>query len=127
MKKETLIWFEQAEEDYKSIASLLKDKRYHGAVLFAQQSVEKIIKAYIIETKNIPPLKSHRIEKLIKEAGLDLGEIDNPDVVDLSKAYTWVRYPDLGRAHFPNQHEAEKLIKIAKKVYQWVKKTLKNS
>src|SRR3989344_7868771 len=126
MRKETSIWFDQAEEDFKSIDSLLKDKRYHGAVLLTQQAVEKILKAYIIEKNQKMPLKTHRIEKLIYEAHLDLKEIKNPNVVELSKAYTWVRYPDLSRKHFPTQQDAENLIQVANNVYLWIKQKLIN-
>lgn len=42
MKKETKVWYQQAEDDYKNGKLLAKSKSYRGAVLFAQQSVEKI-------------------------------------------------------------------------------------
>ncbi|PJC31883.1 hypothetical protein CO051_03695 [Candidatus Roizmanbacteria bacterium CG_4_9_14_0_2_um_filter_39_13] len=62
MREESSLWFNQAGEDFKSIDSLLRDKRYHGAVLFAQQAIEKILKAYIIERNQTLPLKTHRID-----------------------------------------------------------------
>ncbi|MBI5122318.1 HEPN domain-containing protein [Candidatus Roizmanbacteria bacterium] len=71
MKKETKVWYQQAEDDYKNGKLLAKSKSYRGAVLFAQQSVEKILKAYIIEYKNEIPRKTHRIEILIKDARLN--------------------------------------------------------
>ena len=51
-------------------------KRYRGAVLFAQQAVEKIIKGYIVENRSKSPRRIHAIEELIKDAGLDVSEIE---------------------------------------------------
>lgn len=52
MKKETKVWFDIAEEDFKDMIIMKKARRYRGAVFFGQQAVEKIIKAYIVEYKN---------------------------------------------------------------------------
>jgi len=126
MKKEAQVWFDLAESDYKDAFLLWQSHRYSGAVFFFQQAVEKILKAYIVEQKEKIPLKTHRIELLIKEAGLDPNEIDSPQVEELSKAYIRVRYPDLNRQYYTSYERVEPLIIIAKKVYLWVKNKLIN-
>ena len=126
MKKETKIWYEQAEDDYKNGKLLTKSKSYRGAVLFAQQSVEKILKAYIIEYKNELPRKTHRIEVLIKDAKLNSEELNIRNVEELSKAYTWVRYPDLSQKFYKQKDITNMLLVIADELYLWVKEKFEN-
>ena len=58
MKKATKMWLMLAEEDYKDMQIMIKEARYRGAVFFAQQAVEKIIKAIIhLNIKNLLLLK----------------------------------------------------------------------
>lgn len=106
---------------------MLRERRYRAAVLFAQQSVEKIIKAYIIEYKGVMPRKTHIIEDLIKDAKLDLKEIDNIKIEELSKAYVRVRYEDLSQKHYKNSEQVKPLVIMAKKVHIWIEKKLTKS
>lgn len=126
MKKDAQVWFNLAESDYKDAYLLWESHRYGSSVFFFQQAVEKILKAYIVERKNKIPFKTHRIELLIKEADLDLNEIDNPQVEELSKAYIRVRYPDLSRQYYISHEKVEPLVVVAKKTYLWVKNKLRN-
>ena len=124
MKKESQLWFDLAEEDFEDMRIMAESKRLRGAVVFAQQAVEKILKAYIAEfTENTPP-KTHFIEKLIKIANLDLDEVNNPSVENLSTAYSWARYPDIAHVHFNKFDDVKPLLTMAEIVYLWVKQKL---
>lgn len=127
MKKETKLWFDLAEDDYKNALLLWENRRYGATVFFFQQAAEKILKAYIIEFKHKAPVKTHRIELLIREAGLDLEEINKPKTEELSKAYIRVRYPDLSRKYYRKRADIETLVKIAKEVYLWIKNKFKKA
>ena len=127
MKKETKTWLMLAEEDYKDMNIMIKEGRYRGAVFFAQQAVEKIIKALIIEDKNQVPKKTHNIEILLKDADLDKNEIKDIDVSKLTLAYTRVRYSDLSTVHYNTKEKAGKVLEIAQRTYLWVRKKLENS
>jgi len=127
MKKETILWMQQAQEDYDMMLLAWEHHKYNHTVLFGQQAVEKIIKAYIIENRSVAPRKIHFIEVLIKDARLDLSEIKSPDVTRLSFGYTRVRYPDLTKKYYESRIEVNKLFVMAKAVYIWVYKKLKNS
>jgi len=124
MKKEAKLWLNLAKEDFEDMRYMWKVKRYRGAVLFAQQAVEKIIKGYIVENKSKSPRKIHTIEELVKDAGLDILEIGNPEVKELSKAYTRVRYTDLSIQYYPSKGIVEPLLKMAQEIYLWVEKKL---
>lgn len=127
MKKETKVWIEQAEDDYKNCNLLTKSKSYRGAVLFAQQSVEKILKAYILEFKNEIPRKTHRIEHLLKDTELNFDNFDIKHIEELSKSYTWVRYPDMSQRFYTKKDITEMLLVVAKELYLWVKTKFKNN
>lgn len=124
MKKETKVWFDLANDDYQNSLLLWDNHRYAGAVFYSQQSIEKILKAFIVEFKNKLPPKTHRIEFLINESGLDIGEVDNPDVTELSKAYIRVRYPDLNKQYYTSRERVQPLIIMTKKLYLWIKNKL---
>ena len=126
MKKETKVWYEQSEDDYKNYKLLAKSKSYRGAVLFAQQSVEKILKAYIIEYKNEVPKKTHRIEVLLKDAKLNSEKFNIKNVEELSKAYTWVRYPDLSQRFYKQKDITNTLLVVANSLYLWIREKFKN-
>lgn len=127
MKKETKVWLDLAKEDYQDMKIMERNKRYRGAVLFAQQTVEKILKAYIVEYKNVAPRHTHNIELLVKDASLNLNEIDDSEIAELTLAYTRVRYADMSRIHYNTKKEVESLLKIAEKIYLWVKDKLENN
>lgn len=127
MLPEAKLWFDLAEDDFHNAMLLWENHRYGATVFFLQQSVEKILKAYIVEDKRILPRKTHRIEVLINDAGLDLARIDSPKVEELSKAYIRVRYPDLTRQYYQSRTRVEPLVILAKKVYLWVKGEFKKA
>lgn len=126
MKKEAKLWLDLAQEDEESAKLLWENHRYGLAVFLYQQALEKILKSYIVEFKNQAPAKTHRIEVLIEDAGLDLAEIKNPAVEELSKAYIRVRYPDLNKQYFRSRDQAQTLVSVADTVYLWVKTKLTN-
>lgn len=125
MKPETEVWLTLAEDDYQDAKLLWRNHRYGATVFFYQQAVEKILKAYIIESQNVIPPKTHHIELLIKEARLNSDEIGSPSVEELSKSYIRVRYPDLSRQYYTTKDKVEPLVAMAEQVYVWIKNKLK--
>lgn len=125
MKEEAKLWFDLAEEDWENALLLWKNSRYGLTVFSCQQAVEKILKAYIVEYKYKVPPKTHRIEDLIEISGLNLSEIENPQVIELSKAYIRVRHPDLNKQYFRSKELTEPLYNMAEGVYLWVKSKFK--
>jgi len=123
------MWLNLAEEDYTDMIVMQKSRRYRGAVLFSQQAVEKIIKAYIVEHIAIYPRKTHFIEELLKDAKLDFKETDVQikDIKELSKSYTRVRYVDLSQQYYSNKRDTDQLLQTASLLYIWIKKKFKKN
>lgn len=126
MKKETENWIKIAAEDFDGAEYLWKGHRYSAAILFFQQAVEKIVKGYIVEKHSVMPRKTHHIEDLIKDTKLDLNEINNPKVEELTKAFARVRYPDFSKKYYEKRADVEKLVVMSRFIYEWVSKKLKN-
>ncbi len=128
MNEDTKAWLAQAESDFKD-AGLLWDNHRHGAaILFYQQAVEKILKAYIVEKKRKAPRKTHRIEVLLGEAEINDKEIaltTETSIEELSKSYIRVRYPDLNKQYYQKRENAKPVMTLGKELYLWVKNKLK--
>ena len=75
-EKETKEWLNIAKEDKEIAEMTWKTKRYVYAIMFWQQAVEKIIKAYIVEERNILPRKIHDLDQLLQQAKLNIKELD---------------------------------------------------
>lgn len=128
--EEEKIWLTQAESDYRDAKLLWENHRYGASVLFYQQAIEKIIKAYIVKYRRVVPRKSHRIEILLSDAGLDTRGIEEAEGIkaeELSKAYIRVRYPDLNRRYYQRRDRVEPLVKLSEILYIWVKNRFKKS
>lgn len=126
MKKETKEWLNIAKEDKEVAEMTWKTKRYVYTIMFWQQAVEKITKAYIIEFINILPRKTHDIDTLLKQTKLNIGELNIKDTKELTKAFMRTRYEDLSRKYYSDKTKVEPLIKQAQKIYLWIEKLLKN-
>lgn len=128
--QEEVTWLTQAESDYKDAKLLWENHRYGSSLLFYQQAIEKIIKGYIVKYKKVVPRKSHRIEILLNDAGLDAGEVEEAVGIkteELSKAYIRVRYPDLNRQFYQRRERVEPLVKLSESLYLWIKNRFKKN
>lgn len=126
MKTVTKAWIEYAKRDFDDARALIKAKRYHGGLYFLQQSVEKLIKAYILEHVKTQAPFVHDIRYLLEVAGLPITEIQNIDLKELSLVYTRIRYPDMNTKYFSNQKDLEQLVTQFHFLYLWLLKQFKN-
>jgi HEPN domain-containing protein len=124
MKKEATQWLTIAKEDRDLAEEMRKTKRYVYAIMFWQQAVEKILKAYIVEKIDTYPKKTHDLGTLLKQARLKKEELTVEDIKELSLAFTRTRYEDLSRKHYMKRSVVEPLIVKAERLYIWVQNQL---
>lgn len=120
MRQEAKNWWLQAAKDFDAAKYNLKGNRFYLAAFMCQQSVEKAIKALIIQrTEDFP--KIHDLTKLAKmvNAPLEMLEL----CAKINPAYIASRYPDTAKKY--SKKECNELLKYAKKVLEWIKKNLK--
>jgi len=125
MKKETKQWLKISSEDRDIAVEMWQTKRSVYSVMFWQQAVEKILKAYIVEFIDVLPKKTHDIDTLLKQAKLDIKELPFSNVKELSLAFTRTRYEDLSRQHYTKRNIVEPLVVMAEKLYIWIENQLK--
>jgi HEPN domain-containing protein len=114
-------WISSALEDFGSATVLAKVPYYAPACYHCQQSVEKILKAYIIAKENIL-IKTHDLEDLINKCEKhtpDFGKFK--DACEDLTLYTTIRYPPFG-----NLTEQDMLLalKDAQKILEFTKSKL---
>ncbi len=127
VRREVLLWLKTAEEDLVDAEDALRRGRWFRAAFFAQQAVEKALKALFFIVRREEPPRTHSITDLyllLKEAGFSLPEDLEQQICVLSKYYTVTRYPDAANG-LPSESvdkiEAERALEIARKVVNYVR------
>lgn len=124
MKEETNVWLSQAKEHYDDALYLFGGSRYSMAVYCCHQSLEKILKACIVEYKSIVPPKIHNLDTLARQAGLDLSSEKLEDLAEITRHFWRVRYPDFRKYIYTTKEKAEPTINKTKELYLWISNTL---
>ena len=120
MEIEAKNWMRQAEADLRSSENSLDSRDFYVSAFMSQQTVEKALKALVIQTKK-ELVKTHNISKLAKlvEAPKDL----LVKISYLEPVYAQTRYPDVS-SNLPfeefDESDATDFLNTAMEVFQWV-------
>jgi len=128
MRREAHLWIKSAEDDIFDAEIFFEKERYFRTAFFAQQAVEKILKAlFIIMAREDPP-KIHTITELYRDLK-NKSDFSFPEQIEkqlyfLNKFYTVSRYPDAANG-LPSESvdkiEAERALNLAKEVMEYAK------
>ncbi|MBM4128543.1 MAG: HEPN domain-containing protein [Nitrospira sp.] len=124
MRKEAEEWVKIAIEDLQSAEYLLEKSLFRMVCYHAQQAVEKVFKALLIE-HGIDFPRTHNILDLlnaVKRLGYTI-RLTTEDAIFLNSIYR-ARYPsDLGLlpSGRPTEEDARKALNMAKVTIEWVK------
>ena len=124
MKQETKIWLEQAKEHFEDMEYLYDGRRYSMAVYCAHQTLEKILKAAIIEITNTAAPKIHKLDELARLAKLDIPKTWLEDLAEITRHFWRVRYPDFQAHVYTSKEKINPTIKKTQEVYLWILKKL---
>ena len=119
---QALHWYEYAKQDLHTAEVLLKAEIYAQVCFHAQQVIEKLLKAYLIQSNTKPP-RIHSIKELIKLCQ-DHENIVAMDIKALiiDAYYIPTRYPDSVIGNFedsiPSVEDAEEALEIAKDFFE---------
>ena len=118
-------WINGSKEDFQIAQSLARLKHYPQCLFFCHLSVEKLLKAIVIETINDFAPYTHDLRKLAKIADL------KPNLKqkrDLEKIFTFNiagRYADAKLDFYKKYNKkehAQKYLKITEDLIIWLKK-----
>lgn len=128
MRAEIRIWWDQARADIQTAEINLKEDRYYASVFFAQQAVEKALKAFVLKKKRnpqAPEMFSHSLIYLAKACRLP--NKFHSFLRDLTSEYVNTRYPSATNEPpeaLYDQKIASRTLSSAKEVLEWTKKHL---
>ncbi len=121
MREEVVRWLKSGKDDLKKAEDNFKIRNYDLTSFLCQQTVEKLLKAVLIEkTRKFP--KIHDLVRLGKLAQIDKNLLK--DCEKLTFVYTETRYPDAGIKKY-TRGEVEEDIKAARRIIKWATKQLK--
>lgn len=129
MKPETQDWVDDADYDLQSAKAMLDSGRYFFVVFMCHLTIEKLLKAFIVERQGIEPPKIHNLFGLVARAGLTIPAERRPIVNELDNMSVVTRYPD-GRKAIASAltHEsATALYERTVEFAEWLKQELTSS
>jgi len=74
LKKQINYWLKLAEEDWKTTQGLFKLKHYSACLFFCHLTLEKILKALVVQQTKQPTPYLHDLERLALLAKISLTE-----------------------------------------------------
>jgi len=129
MRREAQLWLRSAEEDYFDAEVFYRNGRYFRTAFFAQQAVEKALKAMFIVMAREDPPKMHTVTELYRllteKSTFRLPEEIEKQLYFLNKFYTVSRCPDTSNglpSESVDELEAERALKIARGVIEHARK-----
>ncbi len=128
MDEITKKWLSRAKYDLYTAKAMLTSRRYLYVAFMCQQSLEKILKAIIVE-QNGEALRTHNLVRLAELAGVYNGMANEFQVflADLTPFAIEARYGDYKEklTEIIDSKMAVKYLNKTKKVYEWLKKRIK--
>jgi HEPN domain-containing protein len=113
MRSETQQWVEDAAYDLQSAEAMFRSGRYFFVVFMCHLTVEKLLKAVIVENEGIEPPRIHSLVALEARAGVTVPSEHRALIDELDDKSVLTRYPD-GRRRIASQLNAQ----TSKDVYQ---------
>lgn len=126
MRPEVEPWWRQADADLETARQTLIGDRYYAASWFAQQAVEKGLKALYLQLHGVQPPRTHDLEYLGRQ--LQLPAAIANDLTILNPAFDLTRYPDSVGTTAPVDAVSKLLasthVDAAERVIQWLDQQL---
>jgi len=128
MRTEIRVWWDQATAGLQSAEVNLRADRYYASAFFAQQAVEKVLKALVLRRKGnpqAPEMFSHSLIYLARTCRLP--HKFHSFLRDLTSEYVNTRYPSAVEEPPEVLYDrtiASRTLVSAKEVFEWVEKHL---
>lgn len=120
MKEEVKRWVKSAKEDYETAKFNFEGEKYRASAFLCQQSVEKALKAFLLE-KTGKIRKIHDLVELGKDGKIPPNLLN--ELKELTLAYIYSRYPDVKQEN-NLKNKVSYFLEISKEVVKWVEENL---
>lgn len=127
MKETARYWLNLSDYDFTAAGVLYKSGIYTYVVFMCHQAIEKALKAYQAETKDIWPLKIHSLWKLVLTSGLysklnkdQMAFIGFLEPLNVESRYP--AYPQKETVFVPDSENCRKLMSDTEELLVCIKK-----
>jgi HEPN domain-containing protein len=122
MRSDTEPWWRQARADLETAEAILQARRYYAVSWFAQQAVEKGLKALYIEQRGALAPRTHDLRFLASAVSIPVSFA--PDVALVDLAFEATRYPDPQQGIAPvdvvTEERATQQLVAARRIFPWL-------
>lgn len=128
MENKVKYWIELSEYDFDTAKAMLRSKRYLYVGFMAHQSIEKLLKAFYVQTKQETAPFSHSLSYLAKESGIyNSFSEEQKDFIDkLEPLNIEARYPthkDQLLKSLTEEHCSD-ILKNVQEIREWISQKL---
>jgi HEPN domain-containing protein len=121
VEKHIKYWKESAAEDWRAAMSLLEKGHIRHSMFFMHLSVEKRLKAAFVAGTGQPAPRSHDLQRLAKDAGLEVTQDRSKSLARINRFCLEGRYPDNWVAPL-DADEAAEIVALAEELEEWLTK-----
>ncbi|MFH1006746.1 MAG: HEPN domain-containing protein [Candidatus Latescibacterota bacterium] len=128
MKEQTHHWIGHAEYDPNTAEAMFKTGRHLYVSFMGQQTIEKILKGFIVEWKDTYSPYSHNLRRLAEISGIDAEMSDEQlkFLDDLTPFCVMTRYPAYKdkMAALSTPDPSEEYLSRTKEMFQWLRQKI---
>ena len=120
-------WIKSSDYDVRTATALLKSRRYVYVIFMFHLTVEKALKALVVQKRKRTPPRIHDLFRLANLAGIVVPERHQSIISHLNEASVPTRYPeDFSKLvrHY-NKAAAERYLAETKGFLKWLKAQIK--
>ncbi len=112
-------WKTSSKDDLDTAQKLFESKKYHHCLFFVHLSLEKILKAIYVSTKQESALPVHDLVRLAQKAQLDLNNKIISQLAEVSTFNVAARYDDYKFQFYKKATKdyAQRWLRIGNKLY----------
>ena len=120
-------WIRSSQYDIKTAEALYESKRYVYVIFMCHLSVEKAVKAVVLDRRKKSPPKTHDLLRLIELAEINVPDNHWPIIAHLNEASVPTRYPeDMSKlVRYYNRLAAQRYLKESKELLRWLRTLVK--
>ncbi len=121
-------WLKTSKNDYKTMTSLYKMKRYAHSLFFGHIILEKVLKAAVTKNTKKHAKLTHNLLILHEDSGLKISKEDVEFLAEVNKFNIKTRYPDYKLDFYAtcDKEYTKNKIKEIKKLYKELCQKVKN-
>lgn len=115
-------WSLTSRQDFETAEILFENKKYSHSLFFCHLSVEKLLKALIVQKTHVAPPLLHDLVRLAQKADIVLSSTIRDQLVEINSFNIQSRYDDYKLSFYKKAKKrfAAKYIAVTKEILTWL-------